>query len=769
MRHSVKMIVLLSLLLCSFNISAQKDSLSKDKSLSPYFLVKSDNPDTDKLPLLETTADVNIAGVIADVSIHQVYKNEGKNPLEAVYTFPASTNAAVYAMEMKVGDRTIVAKIEEQQEAKEQYEEAKEEGKRASLLEQERPNVFKMNVANIMPGDSITVTLKYTELLIPEDGLYKFIYPTVVGPRYAGETSDKGSDDNEFVNTPYQHEGNKPLYNFDINVDLSMGMPLQDVTCSTHDININYPSTEHAEITLDKSDKKGGNRDFVLEYRLAGNEINTGTMLYEGEDENFFLSMIQPPKRIEEKDIPPREYVFINDVSGSMRGFPMDVSKKLMRNLVSNLRPKDRFNVMVFAGSSGWMADKSINANQDNINQAVKFVDSQRGGGGTNILSALKRALKFPRQDKSVSRTFVIVTDGYVNVEKEAFDLIRENNNNANVFVFGIGSSVNRYLIEGMAHCGKGKPFIVKNKSESNEKAEKFRKYISSPVLTQIEKKFEGFDTYDVEPLTTPDVFAQRPILIYGKYRNDPTGSIKLKGYSGEKQWNKNVDVSSFEPSPENEALRYLWARKRIQLLSDYGHVQANNEKEITELGLKYNLLTDYTSFVAIQEKVVNEDGESKTVKQPLPLPQGVSDAAVGGVGVEMEANTKQSDRTVTSSKIRSLEEAVAEEPRSVKNIRYYNKIKIKTSFASVSKKDVRKHINKNLMPELNQCFIKTQNPQKKMTIVVDADGNIKEIQFDESNKKPNKNLKSCLRSRIQKWELSKYEFKKDWKFDIKF
>lgn len=767
MNHPVNLFFLIILAFITVPLTAQESNEDHDQSQSPYFLVKSDNPETDQLPLLETTAEVKIAGVIADVTVHQVYKNEGKNALEAIYTFPASTRAAVYAMEMTIGKRKIIAQIQEREKARKEYEEAKQQGKRASLLEQDRPNVFKMNVANIMPGDSITVSMKYTELMIPEEGVYKFVYPTVTGPRYAGETKEADATD-EFISSPYQHEGEAPFYNFDLNVTLSAGLPIQDIKSSTHKINIDYPNADKAQISLDDSEQKSGNRDFVLDYQLSGNSINTGLMLYEGKKENFFLTMIQPPKRIEKENIPPREYIFINDVSGSMRGYPMDISKKIMRNLVTNLRPEDRFNVMVFAGSSGWMTEESLPANAENINKAVNFIDNQRGGGGTNILSALKKALTFPRSDEALSRSFVIITDGYVSVEKEVFDLIRNNNNNANVFVFGIGSSVNRYLIEGIARCGMGEPFIVKDRGESNEKAEKFRAYISNPILTQIEKQFSGFDAYEVEPLTVPDVFAQRPILIYGKYRGEAKGHIKVKGYSGKKRWKETLDVSSFKPNKDNEALKYLWARKKIQLLDDYAQVRSQNEKEVTRLGLKYNLLTQYTSFIAVEEKIVNENGELKTVKQPLPLPVGVSDAAVGGVGAEMQLGLirrKSEAEPTTSYRVEDMEVSEINEEISIS---FYSNIKIKSSFEHLAERTVSDYINNDLMPKLNQCLA-SSNPQDKMSITVGADGKIKDIQFDSSMVQAYNKLRACLKSQINQWDFSKFNINKEWEFDIIF
>ncbi|HBA55343.1 MAG TPA: trypsin, partial [Syntrophorhabdus aromaticivorans] len=182
------------------------------------FFVKSDDPDTDRLPLKSTSAEVNIAGVIADVKVAQVYKNEGKKPIEAIYIFPASTRAAVYGMKMTIGKRVIEAKINKREEARRQYEEARDQGKSASLLEQRRPNVFQMNVANIMPGDEIRVDLKYTELLVPTDKIYEFAYPTVVGPRYSNQSAETAPPSERWVQNPYLRQGKAPTYGFDITV-----------------------------------------------------------------------------------------------------------------------------------------------------------------------------------------------------------------------------------------------------------------------------------------------------------------------------------------------------------------------------------------------------------------------------------------------------------------------------------------------------------------------------------------------------------------------
>ncbi len=611
---------------------AFSEETDDEKTLSPYFFVQSEDTTVDQLPLKFTSAEVNISGIIAEVKVEQIYCNEGTSVLEAIYVFPASTKAAVNYMQMNIGNRILIAKIEKKEKARQEYEQAKEEGKTATLLEQDRPNVFQMNVANILPGDTIIVEMHYTELIVPNGGIYEFVYPTVVGPRYVSP-SQEGEG---WFETPYQHEGEEPFYKFDIGVRINAGMTVKEVECPSHkSLEINFVSGNTVLCDLPDSASSEGNKDFILRYRLSGDELESGMLLYKGEDENFFLAMVQPPKNPRDDQIPPREYVLIMDVSGSMHGFPIGVSKTLLVDLLRNLRTEDRFNVLFFAGGSQLLSETSLPATLENIDMAVQMIENKQGGGGTELLPALERALAL-QGTEDYSRTFVIATDGYVAVEKEAFDLIRNNLNEANFFPFGIGSSVNRYIIEGMAHVGMSEPLIVTDETEAPEKAEQFREYIENPVLTNIDVVYKDFEVYDVEPLTVPDVLAERPVLIFGKWDGVPSGEIRLTGKSGNNLYTADLNVGEYRSSESNAALRYLWARHRIQILDDYGSVQnywdqdSSLIKEITALGLKYNLLTKYTSFIAVDSIVRNEGGEMETVKQPLPLPEGVSDYAVG-------------------------------------------------------------------------------------------------------------------------------------------
>ena len=607
-----------------------------DKTLSPYFVVLSDNPEVDALPLKETAVQSTIVGSIADVTVKQVYVNSGKNALEAIYTFPMSTKAAVYGMQMTIGNRIIRAKIEEKKKAREDYEKAKEEGKRASLLEQSRPNVFTMNVSNIMPGDTIVVEMTYTELLVAEKGVYSFVYPTVVGPRYSNKSQDHASPDDGFVASPYTHEGVLPATAFHYELTIRSGIPLQDVQCTTHKMKIDMPGTTNAFLHLDPSEVNGGNRDVIVNYSLRGNNVQSGVMLYEGDDENFFLMMVQPPQRVQKEDIPPREFVFIVDVSGSMWGFPMEITKDLMRNLIVNLNETDKFNVILFSSNAATFSPRSVDATQENVRRALDFLKGGNNWSGTEVLDALQTAFALPRPEEDMSRTFVIITDGYVDVEKACFEMVREHADEANFFAFGIGSSVNRYLIEGMAFAGSGEPFIVTKKAEAAAAAERFRQYINTPVMTRVKVNANKFDVYDVEPVAIPDVMAERPILVFGKYRGEAAGILTLTGKVGRKSYKQTFDLAQVRANKSNAALRYLWARERIKyldyLVGEYNSDGVNdpNAQQILALGLKYNLMTNYTSFVAIDEVVVNKDGKQTTVQQAIPMPEGVSDYAVG-------------------------------------------------------------------------------------------------------------------------------------------
>jgi Ca-activated chloride channel family protein len=605
-----------------------------DKTLSPYFFVENGDPALDRLPLKETRAEVHIAGVIADVVVSQMYRNEGSRPLNARYVFPASTRAAVHGMVLQVREKRIRAQIRERQAAQKEFAEAKAAGKSAALLEQQRPNVFSMSVANVLPQDEIRVELHYSELLVPTEGTYEFVYPTVAGPRYSKETENPA--DKLWVKSPYLHQEQAPTYKLDIQTTVAAGMPIEELLCPSHKTHVDWQDADKARVSLDASEETGGNRDYILRYRLQGKQVQTGLLLYPGKDENFFLLMVQPPRRVEPRQIPPREYIFVLDVSGSMAGFPLDTAKSLMRELIGGLRPTDSFNVILFAGGSRLLSPKSLPASEENVRQAIAEIERETGGGGTELGEALEKALTLPGKE-GVSRSTIVITDGYISAEPAVFEGVRSHLNRSNLFAFGIGSAVNRHLIEGMAHAGQGEPFVVTNPSEAQETAARFREYVKSPVLTEVKVEPQGFEIYDVEPPAVPDLFADRPLVVFGKWRGKAEGTIRVTGVGGEGRYEKVFDVSEAAASEENRPLRYLWARARVARLSDFGEMDEAVRQTVTGIGLNYELLTAYTSFIAVHEVVRNTEGAAQDVDQPLPMPEGVSDGAVGNSVPEPE------------------------------------------------------------------------------------------------------------------------------------
>lgn len=621
-----------ALALCAALLHRPVQAQPRQHTESPYFFVRGAQPGVDALPLKSTTVDVQVDGVIAEVRVVQHYRNDGQQAIEADYVFPGSTRAAVGGLQVRIGERQVTARIREKQQARIEFDTAKQQGKTAALLEQHRPNVFQMRVANILPGDEVQVELRYTELLLPQDGRYEFVFPTVVGPRYAGGGGDA------WAAQPTLPAGEPPASRFALQARIAAPLPLHDIRSRTHAIEVEQADERQARIRLADSAGPGNDRDFVLGYRLAGEQIAAGLMLSQGrrpDDENFFLALVQPPKAMAATQIAPREYIFVVDVSGSMHGFPLDTAKAMLQRLIGSLRPSDRFNVMLFSGSNRMLAREPVPATPANIERALATLGQMQGGGGTELMPALRRVYAEPKAP-DVSRSIVVVTDGYVTVEQEAFALVRRNLGQANLFAFGIGSSVNRALIEGLARAGGGEPFVITDPLQAPEQAARFKRMVEAPVLTGVQLRFEGLDVYDLEPAVQGDVLGERPVVVFGKWRGAPQGRLLVEGRGAAGPWQQAVPVQP-AVAGQGAALPALWARARIAQLGDQEALEGGDAQRaaITQLGLAHALLTPYTSFVAVDEVVRAADAAGgRQVRQPLPLPQGVSTLAVGEAAV---------------------------------------------------------------------------------------------------------------------------------------
>lgn len=586
---------------------------------APAYAVPTEAPGfrgTSELPLVSARTEIDVSGVVLRGTVRQTFVNRSSTPIEARYVFPGSTGAAIDGLEMQIGDRRIVAKIGKRGEARATYEAAKASGRSASLLEQHRPNVFETSVANIMPGDRIEVTVTYTELLVPEERVYEIVLPQVVAERFDAEAWQAFA------------AGKTPSSRVEVRVDA--GMQIQEMTVPTHHV-APWIQGRVGTVTIDAP--QGFDRDVVVRYRLAGNHVQTGIVLDEHEDGGSFVFMMQPPARVAPNAIPPREYVFIVDVSGSMDGYPLEVAREVLTSLAAGMGPMDRFNVLCFASSSRWLAEAPVEVNRDNV-EAARRLMTEHSHGGTQLSEALERALAAPRHE-GVSTSFIVITDGFITAEAKSFELIRDHRGEANVFAFGIGDRVNRHLVEGIATAGLGHPFIVSNATEAKAAAKRFSSYIASPVLTDIELTLEGFDAYDLEPKTVPDLFADRPVVVLGKYRGTPQGRIGVRGAGGGAPFVASIPIE--RTGEQHPAIVKLWARRRIAELTIMSGLTRDPRigDEIEKLGLAHSLLTQRTSFVAVDPVKRAPASPQKIARRHAPIretPELDPSAATGAV-----------------------------------------------------------------------------------------------------------------------------------------
>ncbi|HRQ63731.1 MAG TPA: VIT domain-containing protein [Xanthomonadaceae bacterium] len=585
---------------------------------------------TERLPLMMTRVDADIAGVIADVKLTQVYQNRGSEPIEAVYVFPVTRQAAVYALSLRVGDRVVRADLQTREQAQKRYEEARESGRTATLLEQRDADVVQLSVANILPGDDIEVELRYSELLVPEAGRYRFFFPNTFGDtRYGGEASEAAS-------ITLTSDAEALTYALDVNLRLATPVPIRAIESPSHPVLIERPSPYEAEVQLSDTDPRAAARDFVVDFRLAGDSVETGLLVHSEGDEGWFLLMAEPPATVRQSAVVPREYLFVLDVSGSMRGNPIDTAKALMHELVGGLRSHERFNLLLFESRvKALTLGPSLPPGPDNLKRAIHAIDSQFGHGGTHLVLALEDAYALPHTP-GYSRTLVVVTDGHIHAGPEASALISSNLHLANVFVMGIGPSVSDQVIERLARAGRGEAILVRSEQEAPQQAERLRRMVDRPLLTDIRLDFEGIDAFDLEPAQVPDVFAERPIVVTGRFQGAPGGRVSLSGRNADGAYRQTLEFDQLHSRRPQPVIKRLWARERLTSWMDGRldgkavHQVEGRVEEATAHALRYGLLSPWTSFVAVHE-AIRTDGSVERVAQPAAR----RDTFVGG-GVGM-------------------------------------------------------------------------------------------------------------------------------------
>ena len=601
-------------------------------------------------PLKHTSAKAEISGFLSRVVVTQEFENPFDEKIEAVYTFPLPQNAAVDDMTMIVGDRTVRGKILRREEAEAVYEAAKTNGQTASLLNQERPNIFTQSVANILPGEQIKITISYVETLKYEDGAYEFVFPMVVGPRYipgsatGAPVSAKGNgfapntdsvpDASRITPQPVP-EGMRVGHDISLDVTLDAGVPIDAMSSKTHEVNVERPDDHRARVTL-KDQAAIPNKDFILRYGVAGRKIEDALLLHASDKGGFFTLILQPPLRVTAEDVTPKELVFVLDTSGSMSGFPIEKAKETMKLALDNLYPSDTFNLITFSGDEHILFPAPVPATKENLKKAQEFLESRQGGGGTEMMKAIKASMD-PSDASDHVRIVCFMTDGYVGNDLEIIGEVQKHPN-ARVFAFGIGGSVNRFLLDGMAKYGRGEVEYVALNDDGSAAARRFHERVRNPLLTDISIDWNGLPVADVYPKTIPDLFGAKPVILSGRYTANGKGTIRLKGKMSGVDFVREIPVDFSKAESQNDVLSTLWARTRIDDLMSHdfkgaqqGVIKEDVKQAVIQLGLDYRLMTQFTSFVAVEEMIVTDGGQPRRIDVPVEVPEGVNRAAVFG------------------------------------------------------------------------------------------------------------------------------------------
>ncbi|HYI93048.1 MAG TPA: VIT domain-containing protein [Bryobacteraceae bacterium] len=591
-------------------------------------------------PLKRTDVKADVSGFIARVTVTQEFHNTAADKIEGVYVFPLPHMAAVDTMDMYVGDRHVKGVIKRREEARAIYEAARDAGRMAAMLDQERPNIFSQHVANIRGGEKVRIIISYVERLKYEDGSYEWVFPMVVGPRYIPGTpvskvgggwspdTDRVPDASK-ITPAVARPGTRAGHDISVAVSVDAGVPIQNLSSTSHEILAERPAIQRASIRLKDKDVIP-NKDFVLRYDVSGSKIEDAVLTHRADRGGFFTMILQPPDRVKVEDITPKELVFVLDTSGSMSGFPIEKAKETMKLALEGLYSKDTFNLITFSGDTHILFPQPVAATAENLRSAQAFLASRRGGGGTEMMKAVTAALA-PSSSKQHVRVVCFMTDGYVGNEAEIIREI-ERYSNARVFSFGIGGSVNRYLLDKMAEAGRGEVEYVALNGDGSAAARRFYERVRSPLLTDITVEWGDLPVVDVYPKRIPDVFSAKPIVITGRYTGAAKRNVRLRATYAGRPVTREILVDLPAAQPKHDVLATLWARTKIDTLAH----ELNTREEITQLGLNYRLMTQFTSFVAVEESIVTEGGKPRRVEVPVEMPEGVSYQGVFGEAASM-------------------------------------------------------------------------------------------------------------------------------------
>jgi Ca-activated chloride channel homolog len=662
-RLTMATMVALCLLYVLIIVNPQNASAGQPQGNSQLQIIGKDGKVAGFVPLKHTGIKTEISGFVARIEVTQEFENDLPDAVEAVYVFPLPHDSAVDGMTMTVGEREIRAVIKERDEARKIYEQARNTGHTAALLDQERPNIFTQSVTNIPPNGTVQIKLSVLELLKYEAGTYEFAFPLVVGPRYIPGNPTSAGDHGAMPNSDQVPDASRisppvagvhtddPTAGHDVSmeVNLAAGVPVGDVESTSHKIFADRTGADSYHVTL-ADQAVPPNKDFILKYKVAGVGISNAILTHADKTGGYFTLILQPPDRPQEKALVPRQLIFVVDTSGSMWGFPLEMAKKTVQRALDNLRKDETFNLITFSGDTRILFPEPVPATPENVAKAKQVLAGAYGSGGTEMMKAIRTALGDDAgADKPMEadpiRVVCFMTDGYVGNDADIIAEIKKHSD-ARVFSFGIGTAVNRFLLTKMAEEGHGDVEFVTAPGEAQAAADRFYERVHSPVLTNIAIDWHGLPVTEVYPQNVRDLFSAKPVIITGRYSGSPSGKITIKGYEGTGDYSRTIPVDFSSTDASNAALEKIWARHKVEDLmsQDWNGIQSGNSKykaEIIQVGLEHSLATQYTSFVAVEERTVVSDGKPVKVEVPVELPEGVSPLAVPGGSLQAQYAAK--------------------------------------------------------------------------------------------------------------------------------
>ncbi|MCW5551738.1 MAG: VWA domain-containing protein [Verrucomicrobiae bacterium] len=585
------------------------------------------------MPLKHTDVRASVSGYLGSVQVVQQFHNPYDTKIEAVYVFPLPHNAAVNEFIMTIGDRRIRGIIRERQEAEEIYQAAKRQGYVASLLTEERPNIFTQSVANIEPGKAIDVTIRYFHTLAYVDGWYEFVFPMVVGPRFnppgmtegigavaLGEHGASGQKTEIQYLQPRERNG----HDISLKLEVDAGVPIEEFQCRTHEVSHESPSSHQLAVTLQTHDTLP-NKDFVLRYRVAGEKIKSSLLTHRDARGGYFTLMIYPPEELASLARQPLELVFVLDCSGSMSGIPIAQAKAAVERGLRRLRPGDSFQLINFSMTAAQLGRRPLAATPANVERALEYLHSLKGEGGTMMLKGIQAALDFPHDPQRL-RFACFLTDGYIGNEVEILREIHQRLGASRIFSFGVGASPNRYLLNQMAKAGRGVVAYLGPNDDGAHVMEEFFDRISHPALTDLHIDWGGMQVAEVFPRAVPDLFVGRPVILMGRFNGDSNTALRVAGSAANVPVSFSVPATMAESGEANSALPSVWARMKIADLTEQSllNPDARLPDYIKQLALDYSLMSAYTAFIAVDSTRQTDGREGVTVPVAVPVPEGV-------------------------------------------------------------------------------------------------------------------------------------------------